>query len=122
MNRETRERTESQKDKIIGLLREAGDNGVLNTQLSKVALRYNARIQELYVMGYKIDSEELAGGVTKYILKSEPSVKVSKPEKAIDVLINDIKSKYNDNLSSGDLFNYLEENNFTVRRKIGSFC
>lgn len=122
MNQETKERTASQKVKIISMLKEVGDRGVLNTQLSKVALRYNARIQELYVQGYKIDSIDLEGGLIKYILRSEPSGRVDKPEKAIDVLMNDIKSKYNDKLSSGELFDYLESQGFTVKRKIGSFC
>lgn len=122
MNKETKERTSSQRDRIINLLKHAGDKGVLNTQLSKVALRYNARIQELYVRGYKIDSVELAGGITKYILRSEPVEKVCKPQKAEDILINDIKSKYSDIINSEELQEYLNTHGFTVRRKAGSFC
>lgn len=122
MNNETKERTSSQRDKIIALLKQAGDKGVLNTQLSKVALRYNARIQELYVRGYKIDSVDLECGVTKYILRFEPTEQFNKPEKAEDLLINDIKNKYSDVITSEQLQEYLDTHGFTVRRKVGSFC
>lgn len=122
MNKETRERTETQRDKIIATLKRAGDSGVTNVELNKIALRYNARIQELYVRGYKIHSEELDGGVTKYILISEPTEPFKKPDKAVDILIGDIESKYNGNISARELNEYLDAQSFTVRRKIGSYC
>ncbi|MFE6075678.1 hypothetical protein ACFVQB_14495 [Paenibacillus sp. NPDC057886] len=122
MNRETIERTETQRDKIIATLKRAGGTGVTNVELNKIALRYNARIQELYVRGYKIHSEELDGGVTKYILISEPTEPFKKPDKAVDILIEDIESKYNGNISARELNEYLEMQGFTVRRKVGSYC
>ncbi|WP_440110145.1 hypothetical protein [Paenibacillus sp. QZ-Y1] len=122
MNKETIERTETQRDKIVSTLRHAGELGVTNIELNKIALRYNARIQELYVRGYKIHSEELDGGVTKYILISEPIEPFKKPDKAVDILIGDIESKYNGNISARDLNEYLNTQGFTVRRKIGSYC
>ncbi|PYY28260.1 hypothetical protein [Paenibacillus illinoisensis] len=122
MNKETKERTETQRDKIVTALRRAGDSGVTNVELNKIALRYNARIQELYVRGYKIHSEELDGGVTKYILISEPAEPFKKPDKAVDILIEDIESKYNGNISARELNEYLDTKGFTVRRKIGSYC
>ncbi|WP_339304411.1 hypothetical protein NST33_18115 [Paenibacillus sp. FSL L8-0435] len=122
MNRETKERTETQRDKIVTALRRAGDSGVTNVELNRIALRYNARIQELYVRGYKIHSEELDGGVTKYILISEPTEPFKKPDKAVDILIEDIESKYNGNISARELNEYLDAQGFTVRRKVGSYC
>lgn len=122
MNKETRERTETQRDKIIATLKRAGDSGVTNVELNKIALRYNARIQELYVRGYKIHSEELDGGVTKYILLSEPTEPFKKPDKAVDILIEDIESKYNGNISARELNEYLDTQGFTVRRRVGSYC
>ncbi|WP_063562968.1 hypothetical protein [Paenibacillus sp. O199] len=122
MNKETIERTETQRDKIIATLKRAGDSGVTNVELNKIALRYNARIQELYVRGYKIHSEELDGGVTKYILISEPTEPFKKPDKAVDILIEDIESKYNGNISARELNDYLDAQGFTVRRKVGSYC
>nr|WP_145401603.1 hypothetical protein [Paenibacillus xylanexedens] len=122
MNRETIERTESQRDKIVSALKRAGVSGVTNVELNKIALRYNARIQELYVRGYKIHSEELDGGVTKYILISEPTEPFKKPDKAVDILISDIESKYNGNISARELNEYLDTQGFTVRRKVRSYC
>ncbi|WP_091014433.1 MULTISPECIES: hypothetical protein [Paenibacillus] len=122
MNKETKERTETQRDKIVATLRRAGESGVTNIELNKIALRYNARIQELYVRGYKIHSEELDGGVIKYILISEPTEPFKKPDKAVDILIKDIESKYNGNISAHELNDYLDTQGFTVRRKVGSYC
>ncbi|MGV2887169.1 hypothetical protein [Paenibacillus taichungensis] len=122
MNKETQERTETQRDKIIATLKQAGDSGVTNVELNKIALRYNARIQELYVRGYKIHSEELDSGVTKYILISEPTEPFKKQDKAVDILIEDIESKYNGNISARELNEYLDAHGFTVRRKVGSYC
>lgn len=122
MKKETLERTESQRDKILATLRRAGESGVTNVELNKIALRYNARIQELYVRGYKIHSEELDGGITKYILVSEPIEPYRKPDKAVDILIEDIESKYNGNISARELNEYLDTQGFTVRRKVGSYC
>ncbi|WP_342423150.1 hypothetical protein [Paenibacillus sp. FSL E2-0178] len=90
--------------------------------LVKVALRYSARIQEMYVAGYEINVEELAGGLTKYILVKEPETKKGKPDKALNVLIEGIKNKYNGNVSIEQLIEELNNNNFTVRRNIGTFC
>ncbi|MCP1185006.1 hypothetical protein [Paenibacillus sp. 1781tsa1] len=122
MKKETVERTETQRDKIIATLKRAGDSGVTNVELNKIALRYSARIQELYVRGYKIHSEELDGGVTKYILISEPTEPFKKPVKAVVILIEDIESKYDGNISARELNEYLDAHGFTVRRKIGSYC
>lgn len=90
--------------------------------LAKIAKRYNARIQEMYVKGFGIKVEELGGGLTKYILVKEPETKKSKPDKALNVLIHNINSKYNGNLSVDQLVDELNSSNFTVRRNVGSFC
>jgi predicted ATP-grasp superfamily ATP-dependent carboligase len=122
MDTETKVRTESQRLQILNLLRSAGNNGVTNVDLVKVALRYSARIQEMYVAGYEINVEELAGGLTNYVLVKEPETKKNKPDKALNVLIEGIKNKYNGNVSVEQLIEELNNNNFTVRRNIGTFC
>lgn len=122
MKPETKVRAESQRQQIINLLRSAGSNGVTNSEFSKIGYRYNARIQELYVDGYEIQVEELSGGLTKYILVKEPEVKNIKPDKALNVLIENIKSKYNGSVTIEQLVDELQGSNFTVRRNIGSFC
>jgi len=122
MDAETKVRTDSQRLKILNLLRSAGTSGVTIVDLAKIAKRYNARIQEMYVEGYEIKVEDLGGGLTKYTLVKEPETKKSKPEKALNVLIEGIKNKYNGNLSVEQLIEELNNNNFTVRRNIGTFC
>jgi hypothetical protein len=122
MDKETKVRTESQRLKILNLLRSAGNNGVTNVDLAEIAKRYNARIQEMYVEGYEIKVDELVGGLTKYTLEKEPEMKKSKPDKALNVLIDGIKNKYNGILSVEQLIEELDNNNFTVRRNIGTFC
>lgn len=122
MNQETIERTESQREKIVAALKQAGELGVTNVELNKIALRYNARIQELYVRGYKMHTEDLDGGVTKYILMSEPTAPYKKPRKAVDILIEDVNDKYDGNISARELKDYLDTQGFTVKRRIGAFC
>ncbi|MCR8641428.1 hypothetical protein NV379_02050 [Paenibacillus sp. N1-5-1-14] len=121
MDKETQERTTNQKGRILNLLRDAGKDGVMNTQLSKVALRYNARIQELYVQGYEIEIQHLEGGLSKYILLSEPEQISKKPEAALEIVVNQIKNTYDNKISSEDLEELLQRMNCNVRRNIGTF-
>jgi hypothetical protein len=76
----------------------------------------------LYVEGYEIKVEDLDGGLTKYILISEPESKRKRPNKALDILVGDIINKYNNSMTSDELVDYLKDQNFTVRRNVGSFC
>lgn len=121
MDKETQLRTEAQKYKIIAALREAGESGLTNAQLSKIALRYNARIQELYVLGYGISTFSVSGGLTKYVLYSEPKTTHDKPDHALNILLNEI-DKCGGNVDKEQLLGLLDTNNFTVRRKVGSYC
>lgn len=121
MDTQTKERTVSQRSNILNLLRNSGENGVTNIQLKDIALRYNARIQELYTQGYLIKVEELSNGITKYTLTYEPESKNTKPEDAVDILIRDINNTYGGNIDVGQLRNILEVRRLTVRRKIGTF-
>lgn len=121
MINETKERTLSQTKKILNALRMKGLDGVTNVILSNIALRYNARLQELYQQGYKIDKFELSGGITKYVLVSEPEKPKGKAENALSLLIREIDNTYDGVVKSEDLIKLLDEKEFTVRRKIGSF-
>jgi hypothetical protein len=120
LNKETQLRAENQKYKIIAALREAGASGLTNAQLSKIALRYNARIQEMYVLGFGISTVPMSGGLTRYVLNSEPKSIHSKPDHALNILIKEI-DKCGGNVDKEQLLGLLEANNFTVRRKVGSF-
>lgn len=122
MFQETKERTESQRTKILNALRMNGlDGGVPNFILSEIALRYNARLQELYQQGYVIDVKEQPNGITLYKLVSEPDVPKKKPEDALSLLLKEIDNTYDGVVRSEDLVKLLDDKDFTVRRKIGSF-
>lgn len=121
MHQETKERAESQRTKILNALRMKGLDGVTNVMLAEIAMRYNARLQELYQQGYVIDVKEQPNGITKYKLISEPEVPKKKPEDALSLLIKEINNTYDGVVRSEDLIQLLEDNDFTVRRKIGSF-
>lgn len=121
MDQETKSRTESQRSKILNALRIKGLDGVTNLILSSIALRYNARLQELYQQGYVIDVKEQPNGITMYKLISEPDVPKKKPEDALSLLIKEIDNTYDGVVNSGELVKMLEDNDFTIRRKIGSF-
>jgi hypothetical protein len=121
MNQATKERTLSQHEKILQLLRNAGSKGVTNVELQKIASRFNARIQEMYVEGYKIETEQFDSGITRYTLISEPKVKNRKPKAATDLLASEIESKYRGKISKDELLNLLEDMDLTVRRKINTY-
>lgn len=121
MNQETKERTESQRSKILNALRMDGLNGVTNVILSSIALRYNARLQELYQQGYVIEKKESSNGITKYFLISEPETPKGKAEDALSLLLKKIDNTYDGVVNSKELVEMLFESEFTVRRKIGSF-
>lgn len=121
MDQETRERTKSQRSKILNLLRMKGLDGVTNVMLSEMALRYNARLQELYQLGYVIEKKVYPNGITKYKLISEPKVLNGKAEDALSLLIKEIDNTYDGVVRTEELVKLLEENEFTVKRKIGSF-
>lgn len=121
MNVETKIRTSSQRTQILNCLRTAGSKGVTNVQLSDIGFRYNARLQELYTEGYRVQVDELGNGITRYILLSEPEKKNAKPEDALDILIRDIDRDSMGIITTGELRYILEDKGFTIRRKIGSF-
>ena len=53
---EAKERIPSQIEKIINLLKESGEEGATNIQLSNISLKYATRISELRSKGYEIET------------------------------------------------------------------
>jgi hypothetical protein len=113
---EAQERIPSQKEKMINLLKEAGENGVTNIELSKISLRYNARISELIMSGYIIENTQVKKGVYKYVLKGFKS-DVKSYLHAADEILMIVENGYKDRISSAELKNLLEEKDFTITRK-----
>lgn len=114
-----KQRIESNKVKVLSILREAGSDGVLNTDLSKIALRYGAIISNLHMAGYHIDNQVVNGGVRRYFLISEPKEEI-KPKKGIELLMEAINDNHGSIVYDYELEQLLEQLNLTVVRKSGT--
>lgn len=121
MDKSTRNRAINQRSKILDMLRAAGPLGITNVELSKVGLRFQSRLHELYIQGYVVNTVQLEGGLNKYVLISEPEVPKDEPPKAVDVLIDEINSNYRGFVSADELKLLLEEKHMSVQRKGGSY-
>jgi hypothetical protein len=61
-----------QRDKILTWLRMRGPQGVLNTELTELCMRYGARIFELRKAGYDIKTVKLDDSRFRFVLEEEP--------------------------------------------------
>lgn len=61
----------TQVEKILQLLKEAGDKGVTNIQLNEIAFRYSARLNDLRRDGYKIQATHIKDSIWKFTLKED---------------------------------------------------
>lgn len=69
----TSETSKSQREKILLVLRNAGKEGVSNFDLSRICLRYSARVWELvHKYGFVIEGRHAGEQEYVYTLKSEP--------------------------------------------------
>ena len=115
---EMNKRILTQRQKIIMALREAGSEGITNTELAKISLRYGGHLGHLYRMGYKIPKRNLDGGLYNYTLIAEPAdIKYFK--NANQEIFETIAQYYNDSISSYDLECLLQEKHFHIIRKNG---
>ena len=114
-------RSPSQRTVIIQKLRKAGKKGMLNTDLVKIGIGYRTRISELYKMGYVIDCTYESKGVCRYTLKAEPEVERELDTvKAYQVVYDKIE-QLRGFIKKEELMEFLEENNFQIVRKNGSY-
>jgi hypothetical protein len=115
--RESRKRVESQSKKIIELLRNE-KNGITNTELQKISLRYGAIIGEMQRKGYDIIVENIGGGLCKYYLLNEPEKYEYKyVGSAKELLFNEISNKFSDLISSEELVRMLNDLDLTLMKK-----
>lgn len=116
---EAKERIPTQHEKIIHLLKVAGEEGVTNSELSKVSLQYSSRISELYMLGYITETIPVKDGVYKYVLiKIVPAFDI---KKARDEILMIIQKDYDDRISSYELDQLLDEKYFNIHRRSGWF-
>jgi hypothetical protein len=109
-------RIPSQIEKIIDRLKAAGDEGVTNTELNNICLRYGARLSDLYKKGYYIENEQVKSGIFKYVLK-KISTEDMFFQNAADETIEFIKDQFDDRISSRQLRYLLEMQGFQITRK-----
>ena len=118
---QTKKRKPNQRDLLLAKLRKAGNKGILNTQLVKIAIGYRTRISELYKMGYKIDCDYVTTSVCRYTLREEPEFeKGILYENAQDLTMKMIEEA-GGRISRKKLEKYLSENGFKIVRKNGSY-
>ncbi|MFC9727546.1 hypothetical protein [Bacillus cereus] len=79
-------KTELKRDQILTRLRNRGEVGATNAELSHISLRYGAHLGTLYQLGYKIEKESLGEGLYLYTLQEEPEEGFTKKQKALDAL------------------------------------
>lgn len=117
MDNETRKRLATQRQKIIQMLMDAGQDGVTNTEMSKVSLRYGGHINEMGRQGYKYTKINLGGGVFNYKLFYIPS-QIKIPENAHDIFMDTIEKRCGDEFSA-ECSEIFDELYFHVVRKNG---
>lgn len=98
------------------MLRDAGEEGVTNKELNEICLRYGARLNELYSMGYKIDKELISNGVYRYVLRKEPS-EITIHANAGEIIYYKIKQDFNNSITGEELQQALDEQDFYIIRK-----
>ncbi|AYP68290.1 hypothetical protein PQE75_gp189 [Bacillus phage vB_BcoS-136] len=119
MNKKEEARIEKKQVQILNALRNAGNNGITNVELSEIALRYGGYLGKLYEQGYKIDRESVGEkGVHKYILVSEPQTILVR-EKAMDKLLSAVRKE--EIIDVDGLIKILNDNNIAVKYKANTY-
>lgn len=99
MDSETWKRLATQREKIIQMLIDAGDEGVTNVEMAVVSLRYGGHINEMYRQGYKMKKMNLGSGVFRYWLISRPS-QIKIPENAHDLFMDEVEKRLGADISA----------------------
>ncbi|MFS0905839.1 hypothetical protein AB3N02_22710 [Priestia aryabhattai] len=110
--------TGKKSEQILNALRTAGDNGITNVELSKIALRYGGYLGTLYKQGFKVQTTHLGDGVFNYVLYHEPEVIVER-ESAIEVLLKAIDGK--GAVTKEELLNIFSNHNIAVKYKANTY-
>lgn len=111
-------RIAKQTQKILQALRDAGEDGMTNVELSEIGLRYGGNLGILYQKGYKISKKGLGNGVYRYVLLSEPDTLVTR-EKALDKLLAGVESM--GLVDKDELVELLNSFNISVKYKANTY-
>jgi hypothetical protein len=111
--------TGKKSEQILNALRTAGESGVTNVELSKIALRYGGYLGTLYKQGYKVQTTHLGDGVFNYVLNYEPKVIVER-QSAMEVLLNAIDS-FDGEVTKEELLSILQSKSIAVKYKANTY-
>ena len=114
---EAKHRIPTQRERIVELLKERGELGATNAELSRIALCYQTRVFELVEQGYEIKLENLGKGLVKYVLVKEPDAPVAPRKPIRDIVVEEINENYGGLMDVSSLYELLEKCNAMVSRK-----
>ena len=115
--KEAQERKPSKKTEVLDALMFAGEQGILNTTLSNISLRYGTLTNALQLDGYDITLENLGNGVIRYTLNSEEKAEKTVVEKGLDIVKREIKSNYDCIIFFDELVEILDKHNLHIKHK-----
>ena len=115
--KEAQERKPSKKTEVLDALMFAGEQGILNTTLSNISLRYGTLTNALQLDGYDITLENLGNGVIRYTLNSEEKAEKTVVEKGLDIVKREIKSNYDCIIFFDELVKILDKHNLHIKHK-----
>jgi hypothetical protein len=107
----------TQRQKIIQMLVDAGDDGVTNAEMNKISFRYGGHINEMGRQGYKYKKMHLGGGLFRYWLISIPS-QIKIPENAHDIFMDEVETRCGEDISA-EISEIFDDLYFHVVRKNG---
>lgn len=115
---EARKRIPTQLEKIVNFLKDVGEDGATNKELSQICLQYDARVSDLRRKGFEIDVQSFGKGLYKYFLIKTPSQEQFF-QNANDITFETIEKHYGGLISTFDLKMLLDRNGFHIIRKHG---
>lgn len=101
------------KNLVLDMLKKAGKEGVKNSELLEVALRFSGILHSLRKDGHIIELVEKGQGQISYVLVGfeEPGHHVSAYERLFDLVAE------HDKISTSQLLSILKQNNICFKRK-----
>lgn len=114
--KEAQERKPSKKTEVLDALMFAGAQGILNTTLSNISLRYGTLTNALQLDGYDITLENLGNGLIRYTLNSEEKAEKTVVEKGLDIIQREIKM-HQGLVFFDELVEILDKHNLHIKHK-----
>ncbi|HEY2494117.1 MAG TPA: hypothetical protein VGI33_14585 [Paenibacillus sp.] len=111
----------SQRVQVLNKLRAAGERGITNIELYEVCQRWQARLSELYALGYKVSLQNLGDGVYNYVLAHQPDALAPKPMKAKTIVTRSIEVQFDGKVTTAQLLHILASNGLEIKRKTGYY-